>query len=179
MMNHIYRGVFASVVALGSVTGLLAQAPVGPSEEHKMLARDEGTWTVEMKMMTPNGEPMVMPGKEVNTMTLNGLWMMSEFESGPFQGRGQFGWDPVKKKFIGTWIDNMNPYLTVQEGTYDKEAGALVMFSKGINPETQKMEKMKSVTKFTGEDKKHFVMSRNTGGDQWEVMFEINYVREK
>ncbi len=152
-----------------------------PTKQHEMLKKDVGKWTAEMKMyMAADAPPMVMPCTEVNAMLENDLWLLSEFESGPFKGRGQFGYDPNKKKFVGTWIDNMNAEMGVMEGDYNEATDELVMYSTMYNPQTQANEKTKSVTKYDGDDAKHFTMYRQDAkaGD-WVKSFEISYKRVK
>ena len=71
----------------------------------------------------PDAEPSVSKGTEVNEVLPGGLWLLSKFEGDfggmKFSGRGQFGYDPVKKKYVGTWIDSTSTVLSVLEGEYD------------------------------------------------------------
>src|SRR5262249_52422264 len=84
-----------------------------PTAEHKVLAQEAGAWdgTIKMFMAGPDAPPSVSKGVETNTLGLGGFWMLSEFKGEfggmPFEGRGTFGYDPVKKKYVGTWIDSM------------------------------------------------------------------------
>ena len=83
-----------------------------PGPEHEMLKKDVGTWdaTVEM-FMAPGAPPAVSKGTETVTM-LGGFWQVGEFKSEmigqPFEGQGITGYDPAKKKFVGTWVDTMS-----------------------------------------------------------------------
>src|ERR1700722_10221377 len=77
----------------------MAQPGARPTEEHKILARDEGTWdaTIKSYMGGPDAEPAVSKGTEVYTVMPGGLWVLSRFEGDfagmKFEGRGQFGYD--------------------------------------------------------------------------------------
>ena len=81
-----------------------------PTPEHERLARDVGTWdaTIKSWMQGPGSEPSVPKGVEVAKMMPGGLWVLSEFHGkfgdAAFHGQGQTGYDPVKKKYIGTWV---------------------------------------------------------------------------
>ncbi len=116
-----------------------------PTAEHKMLAQEAGQWMGEMKMFIngPDADPVVMPCSEKNVMMDTGLWLISEFESGPFKGHGQFGYDPEKKKFVGSWIDNQTSSLGIMEGTHDAKTNETTYLSKMMNPATGKMEPSK------------------------------------
>lgn len=158
----------------------LAQEPQmpEPTEAHKHLEKDTGTWSGEMKMYVagPDAPPMVLPIKETNTMMEGGFWSLSEFEAGPFKGKGQFGYDPTKKKYIGTWIDSSTPYLSVMEGDYDEKKNEMVMFFDGMDQMSGKMAKMKSVTRHVDKNKREFTMYKKVG-DKWQVSFEMAYER--
>jgi Protein of unknown function (DUF1579) len=101
----------------------LAQEPSKPLPEHKILASDEGTWDATIRMYAggPDAEPSVSKGSEVNEVLPGGLWVLSKFEGEfggmKFHGRGQFGFDPVKKKYVGTWLDSMST-VRKPEGDY-------------------------------------------------------------
>ena len=103
----------------------LAQMPPmpQPGPEHEMLKKDVGVWdaTVEM-FMAPGAPPSVSKGTETVTM-MGGFWQLSEFKSEmmgqPFEGRGTTGYDPAKKKYVGTWVDTMTPGYYTVEATYD------------------------------------------------------------
>ena len=89
-----------------------------------MLRKDVGTWdaTVEM-FMAPGAPPEVSKGTEIVTM-MGGFWQLTEFKSEmmgqPFEGRGATGYDPAKKKYVGTWVDTMTPGYYTVEGTYER-----------------------------------------------------------
>ena len=56
-------------------------------------------------------------------MVLGGRWVESKFTSNmmgqPFEGIGYTGYDNQKKKYMGTWQDNMSTAVMVSEGTMD------------------------------------------------------------
>ena len=82
-----------------------------------------------------------------------GFWVTSEFESDfmgmPFQGRSVVGYDAMKGKYVGTWIDTMSSYMAIMEGEYDQANDALVMEwdAPGM---TGEMMPHRSVTKHRG-----------------------------
>ena len=63
---------------------------------------------------TPDAEPTVSKATETNEL-IGGMWLVSRFEGQmmgmPFTGVGHWGYDPAEKKYVGTWIDNMTPYM--------------------------------------------------------------------
>lgn len=101
----------------------VAQMP-GPTKEHEVLKSDVGTWDAKMKLFhTPGAEPTVQDATETVELMPGGMWLLTTYESKimdmPFSGRGVTGYDPVKKKYVGTWVDNLNPHLHLIEGDYD------------------------------------------------------------
>lgn len=151
-----------------------------PLPQHKVLAKEVGVWKGVMKMYTePGAPPLEMPVQETNTLMRGGLWLISEFESGPFQGKGQFGYDPVRKKFVGTWIDTTAPYMNIMTGEQDKKTGEMVWYSDGINAETRKPQRTKSVSKFVGEKREFVMYARDAKTNEWTKMFDITYTKVK
>lgn len=152
-----------------------------PLPQHKLLAKEVGKWEGVMKMyVDPTGEPMEMPVTESNTLLDGGLWVISEFEAGPFKGRGQFGYDPDKKKFVGTWLDNQTMALGILEGTYDEKTGELTYLTKAKNPATGKDTPTKQVGKVVDANNRTFVAyMQNEDGKTWDKWMEISYKRQQ
>ena len=57
-------------------------------------------------MMDVSGK-MQMPGED------------GKMKDMQFKGMGVEGYDNVKKKFVGSWIDNMGTGIQFSDGTYD------------------------------------------------------------
>ncbi|MBN1853466.1 MAG: DUF1579 domain-containing protein [Pirellulales bacterium] len=154
-----------------------------PSEHHKVLMNDVGTWDVEYKLWTtPDAEPATFKATENNRSLEGGMWIISDFTSqmgtNKFEGHGVIGYDPFKKKYVGGWVDSMNPLPSLMEGTYDAKTKTMTMVSETRNPETGDLVKSRNVTRYTGEDTRVFQMYMTENGSEWKVM-EGQYTRKK
>lgn len=169
------------ILALVGSTCWAQEAPPEPTAQHKILAKEVGKWEGVMKMyMDPSSPPMEMPVSETNVLLDGGLWLLSEFEAGPFKGRGQFGYDPDKKKFVGTWLDNQTMSMSIMEGTYDEKTGEFTYHSSMKNPATGADTPTKQVSKFVNENQREFVMyMQNADGKTWDKSMEISYKKKK
>lgn len=178
------------VMGLGVVAVLLsapamAQPGSKPTDEHKILASEEGTWdaTIKSYMGGPDAEPAVSKGTEVNKVMTGGLWVLSKFEGDfggmKFEGHGQFGYDPLKKKYVGTWIDSLSPTLSVLEGEYDPKTKTMTYKGEGVAPEGIKFtQRMVTTTKDDGS--RVFTLYMKLDGSKDEARFmEITYRERK
>ena len=117
-----------------------------PVKEHEFLKRFVGAWdsTITFRM-TPDAEWSTSKGTETSRM-MGDFWLVSEskgdFMGMPFQGLGTTGYDPYKKKYISTWVDNFGPCLSVGEGTVTGDAMTSTVNSTDENgkPMTMKMK---------------------------------------
>ncbi|WP_197455321.1 DUF1579 family protein [Stieleria neptunia] len=169
--------VFVALICMTSPTVLAQEAPT-PSKEHAYLAKIAGARGGTMKVWPqgPAGNAMEFPFTETNTVILGGNWVQSEFQAGPYKGRGMSGYDPIKKKYIGTWANNMSPYLAVMEGTYDESKHELTMIFDDIDPATNQPEKMKSVlTDVPGEPSTMTMYKKDDATDDWVKSFVLTY----
>jgi Protein of unknown function (DUF1579) len=183
----VHHCVAASLI-IGAVSFASAQEGVPkPTAEHKILAADEGTWDAAIKSYIngPDSEPAVSKGVEVNTVLTGGLWISSSFSGDfggmAFEGRGQFGYDPNKKKYVGTWIDSMSPALTVLEGTYDAKTKTITYTGDGVCPIDGSKQSQRMVTTSNSDGTREFtlyVTGTQTGGKEAKMMV-INYTKRK
>lgn len=182
--NHRLILTVALLAFVTTSTRAQGQIPQATAE-HKGLAAEVGAWDAVSKMwFAPGTEPMGGTAVETNKM-LGKMWLISEYKGemmrAPFVGHGQFGYDPQKKKYVGTWIDTFSPYLSVMEGTLDEKTMTLTMMSKGIDPMTGKETVSKMVSTMIDHDHKKFQIFMPVEGKEgeWWKQMEIEYTRRK
>lgn len=175
------RMILGAAVGLFSVLAVAAAQEGGgppsarPTAEHKRLRADVGVWEADVKfyMGGPDAPPESSKGVEINRMMPGGLWLLSEFRGEflgqPFTGRGQTGYDPIKKKYVGTWIDTMTPSLMLLEGDYDEAARTLTMTGETVDPATGQAAKMKMVSTYKDDGTRGFTMYMTPPGGGAEV----------
>jgi hypothetical protein len=176
---------FAAAFCLSLAAGIAsaqAPAPPRPGPEHEILKGDVGTWdaTVE-SFMTGGPTPMVSKGTETNVL-VGGLWLVTDFKADmmgmPFLGHGISGYDPHKKKYVGTWVDTMSSGLGISESTWDAATKTMTGTHEGPDPSGQ-LQKMKAVVVYKDPDTRVFTMS-GAGPDGKDVKFlTITYQRRK
>jgi hypothetical protein len=156
-----------------------------PTKQHEEMTHEVGVWDADVTMwMAPEAEPQKSKAVETNEM-LGKMWLMSKFEGEfggeKFEGRSAMGYDPIKRKYVGGWVDTMSPFMFRMEGDYDEGSKTLTMFGEGIDCMTGKPHKGKLVTTFDGKDKKTFEMYRQDESDpsKWSKTMEAKYTRRK
>ncbi|MBI3462822.1 MAG: DUF1579 domain-containing protein [Planctomycetes bacterium] len=179
-MSKLTRTLAVLAASLVFTPAVLAQTPPPPPQpgpEHAKLKEMEGAWDCVMKM----GD-MESKATAIYKSDLGGFWITSEFQGDfggmKFTGRGLDGYDPMKKKYVGVWVDSMSPGAMVSEGTYDAAGKVLTMTGEGAGQDG-KPAKYKMTTEH--KDKDHFVFSMYMiGPDGKEVpAFTIDYRRRK
>lgn len=134
------------------------QMPAKGTPHHERIMEDLGTWTAEGKLMLPGMPAMKFSANEVNTK-LGEYWVLSTFEGDmmglPFEGRATAGYDPNKKQYVGTWIDNMNPGLAVMTGSSDDD-GVITWHWEQFDAMMGRVMKYKSVNRHLGDGKRSF-----------------------
>src|SRR5262245_49419798 len=152
-----------------------------PGPEHEILKKDVGVWdaTVETTM-EPGGKPNVSKGVETNTLLGGGLWIIQdfkgEFQGTPFQGHGVTGYDPSKKKYVGTWVDSMSTGLSTTQGPYDPKPQTMTAWLAGPGPNGAMM-KMRSTTEWKDAHTRVFTMYSPAGQGEEVAMMKITYKR--
>ena len=130
---------------LFAVVGLVAAVAVGraddtpklpaPLKEHDWLKQLAGEWVTEAEMvMEPGKPPMKSTGTET-ARTLGGFWLVGEHKSRvmgiPVTGVMTVGYDPAKKKYVGTWVCSMDGHLWNYEGAVDSAGKVLTLNTEG------------------------------------------------
>ena len=75
---------------------------------------------------------------------------------------GQTGYDPQKKKYVGTWVDSMSPSVMVTEGEFDSKTDTMTMNSKGTDPSGKPYD-LKLTTVYKDKNTRVFTMFMKSG----------------
>ena len=162
-------------------------------ENHKLLASLDGTWSYTVKMWM-NGDPSTKPetskGTAVRKSIMDGRYVVMDVSGkmempGPdgkkkemtFKGQGTEGYDNVKKKFVGTWMDNMGTGIMMAEGDYDP-ATKTFTYTGEVEAIPGMKQKIREVVKLTDNDHMNFEWYEDRGGKEVKTL-EINYARAK
>jgi hypothetical protein len=147
-----------------------------PGAEQEALKQFEGDWDATVNFMGNESK-----GTANYRMGYGGFWLTEEFKGDAggqaFEGRGTTGYDPFKKKYVGTWIDSMSPTIMAMEGNYENDGKRFTGTGTTIKPDGTPM-KMKSVYDIKDKDNFVFTMYDLTDGKEQEMM-KITYQRKK
>ena len=184
ILKSVPKLMFALLIAAGLFTKANAQMPT-PGPEIDVLKNDVGEWDVEIKIwQAPGAEPAVSKGSE-STRMFGGFWTITNFEGKmmgmDFQGHGTYGYDPKKKKYVGTWMDSLGPYMMHTEGDYDKETKTMTMVGDapamdGVSMDTYTTQ---TVYKDGGRVMTMFKQPKGSAEDKKEKFFQMTYSKKK
>lgn len=151
-----------------------------PGENHKLLQKEVGSWTIEMKAWMGPGEPTVSTGGAEVKSIMEGRYIVEEMSGSmmgkPFTGQGMSGYDNVKQKFVTTWIDSGSTGIGYGEGAADKD-GKVTILMKYADVMSGKPATMRVVTRWEGNDKHVSEFFEKKGGKEVKTM-EIAYTRK-
>jgi hypothetical protein len=155
-----------------------------PGDAHKKLSPMAGSWTAEVKMwMAPGAPPAAGSGAAENSWALDGRWLEQRFTGNfmgmPFTGVGYTGYDNIKKKYVGTWMDTMTTSMMISDGKADADGKSITFSSTMDDPMTGKTSPVKE--KVTVVDADHHMLEMWGAGPDGKMfkMMEINYTRKK
>src|SRR4029450_1963327 len=164
-----------------------------PTENHKLLADLAGTWTFTTKFWMnpdPNAKPEESKGTAVRKSMMDGRYSVVDVtgkmempgadgkkKEMTFKGMGIDGYDNVKKKFVGTWMDNMGTGVMMSEGDYDPATKTFTYASEYEAIPGMKT-KIREVVKIVDKDHHTFEWYEDRGGKEAKTM-EIHYTRKK
>ena len=161
------------------------------NENHKLLSSLDGNWNYTIKFWMnpdPNAKPEESKGTAVRKSIMDGRFSIMDVTGkmempGPdgkkkemtFKGHGIEGYDNVKKKFVGSWIDNMGTGIMFSEGDYDPTTKTFTYTSEFEAIPGMKQQ-IREVMKIVDNNHMAFEWYENQGGQEQKTM-EINYTR--
>ncbi len=150
-----------------------------PQKEHEWLHKLVGEWTYES-----GAESEKYEGSE-SVRSLGGLWVLVEGRVEmpgwpPATTLMTLGYDPQKKRYVGTWIGSMMTHLWVYDGELDAAGKVLTLNSEGPSFDgSGKMAKYRDVIELESDD--HRVLTSHALGEdgKWRQFMTAHYRRQK
>lgn len=158
---------------------------VEPQKEHQWLQKLVGEWTYESEAEMGPGKPAEKFKGTESVRSLGGVWVLSEGR-GEMPGGGTgitlmtLGYDPAKKRFVGTFIGSMMANLWLYDGSLDATEKVLTLESEGPSFSADgKIAKYRDVIEIKNDD--HRVFSSSFLGDdgKWHTFMTAHYRRKK
>jgi hypothetical protein len=157
-----------------------------PQQEHQWLQKLVGEWEFEAEATMKPGEPPVKSTGTESVRSVGGLWIVAEGKGempggGPATTLMTLGYDPQKKRYVGTWIGSMMTHLWVYDGALDAAERVLTLDAEGpsMAAPDSKMARYRDVIEFKNDD--YRVLTSHMLGDDgtWQHFMTAHYRRKK
>lgn len=156
-----------------------------PTKEHEWLKRFVGEWKMEGECFMGPDKPAEKSSGTERVRMLGDLWLIGESTMQmPGVGTGQaimtLGFDPNKKKFVGSWVGSMMGQMFVYEGELDAAQRVLPLNTTGPSwTDPTKMASYQDVVELHSNDKR-LLWSQVKGDDgKWTRFMTATYTRVK
>jgi hypothetical protein len=154
-----------------------------PQKEHRWLERLVGDWTSETEVPTEPGKaPATLKGTE-RVRSLGGLWVVAEGE-GEMPGGGAMttvmalGYDPTRKRVVGTFVGSMMTHLWLYEGALDAAERVLTLETEGPSMAGDgTMARYRDTIEFEGDDRRVFTSRVRRDDGTWHAFMTAIYRR--
>jgi hypothetical protein len=168
-----------------SPSEMAAAMTAKPTREHKWLQKFVGDWTYETEAaMEPGGTPQKMTGTE-SIRALGEIWVQGQGTSqmpdgSPAETQITLGYDPTKKRFVGSWLGTMMTHLWVYDGELSADERTLTLNSEGPSmTEENKRANYRDVFEFKNDDLRTLTAFVQGPDSQWNQFMQMDYHRKK
>ncbi|HEU4888345.1 MAG TPA: DUF1579 domain-containing protein [Thermoanaerobaculia bacterium] len=155
-----------------------------PQKEHQWLARLVGDWSMEGEANMGPGTPETFKGTE-SARSIGGLWVIVEGE-GAMPGGGTstsmmtLGYDPQKKRFVGSFLGSMMTNLWIYEGTLDADGRVLTLDTEGPGMSGDgTLAKYKDSIEFKSDDERVMTSQVQGADGTWTQIMTMTSRRKK
>jgi hypothetical protein len=155
-----------------------------PQQEHRWLEKLVGNWTFESECDMEPGKPREKFKGTQTIRSIGGLWIIGEGQ-GEMPGGGTgtmvltLGYDPQKKRYVGTWFGSMMTALWIYEGERDA-AGTLTLNTEGPSfAGDGTLSKYRDTIEVKSDD--HYILRSAVQGEggTWTEFMSAHYRRTK
>jgi hypothetical protein len=151
-----------------------------PGEAHEFLKQQVGSWEVKLRAHAgPDAEPMTGRGQARKEMVLGDRFLHTtykgEFMGDSFMGIGYDGYDNIKKKYVGVWMDTMGTMIYHTEGDLDEGGTVLTSYGEYIDPVSGDTKKTKTEMTVLSLSMHSYVSFDMNAEGEWVKTMEVIY----
>jgi hypothetical protein len=156
-----------------------------PQAEHAWLQKLVGEWTSESEAEMGPDQPKIKSTGISTVTSLGGLWTMDEGvwempDEGEARSIMTLGYDPLKQKFVGTFVASMMTYLWIYEGTLDDSGKVLTLDCMGPDfAGGTELVHYKDVITFHSDDHRTLTSHLQGPDGTWKSFMTMHYHRKK
>ena len=138
MKSHMLTAVILGLFCLhDAAIGQEAPAMPQPTQEHGWLQKFTGEWRTESKGTMGPDQPPIQCSGTLSSRKLGEFWIVNEMKGemsgAPMTGIQTIGYDEVKNKYVGTWVDSMTAFMWQYEGSVNSSGKVLRLDADGPN----------------------------------------------
>jgi hypothetical protein len=163
-----------------------ADMKVDPTREHQWLQKWVGEWTYETEASMEEGKP---PQKFTGTervRAIGDIYIQGEGSStmpdgSPVTTQITLGYDPAKKRFVGSWLGTMMSHFWVYEGELSADGKTLTLSSEGpsMTGEEGKYQTYRDTYEFKSDDLRTLTATVQGADGAWTQFMQMDYHRKK
>jgi hypothetical protein len=152
-------------------------------EQHRWLEQLTGRWRVTFDMPDANGEQPSEGAWIDETRSLGGAWIVSEMTGIMPDGSKatnimMLGYDPEKKRYVGSFASSVMTYLWVYEGTLDETGTVLTLDCEGPDFENAgRTARYQDIITIKDENTRNFSSRTQNPDGTWKPVMSSDYNR--
>jgi hypothetical protein len=153
-----------------------------PTREHEWLQTLIGTWTYDPPAAPGHPAP---PSATETVRALGDVWVVGESTAQAPDGSVAhsmitLGYDPRKKRFVGTWVGSMMSHLWVYEGELDAAGRRLTLDCVGPSMSGDgTMRNYQDVIEILDDDRRVLTARVQNDDGTWQQFMTVEYQRTR
>lgn len=155
-----------------------------PVAQHKWLQKLVGKWAYDSEMPGEPGKPALKCSGTESVRSVGGLWVVGEGR-GEMPGGGDaimlitLGYDPAKKRFVGSWVGSMMANMWVYDGVLKGDTLTLSTEGPDCFGKSKKPVKYRDTITITGRNTRTLSSSMPGKRGKWITFMTAHYRRVK
>jgi hypothetical protein len=146
-------------IGFGLFLFCIATVQAEPAQDiYAPLRMEVGTWDAAIEYFEDDKPSGSAAGVEVNKLLLNGHWIVNDLKVPPtdkrpaYEGHGVWGYDPVAKTYVNTWVDTNDQAVRTDYGVWN-EADMTMVWSSKQNDGNGRYVDYRMVEEFKGDER--------------------------
>ncbi len=134
---HTFFTPFVAIFAASASFFALAETAATTSPDiYAPITMEAGTWDAKVTFYDGEKSTGKANGLQINTLLVNGHWITNTFtipamEGFPaYEGHGVWGYDPVAKTYVNTWVDTNDLAVRTDYGYWQPKEQVMTWSSK-------------------------------------------------